>query len=151
MRTVLREVIWIVVAATAIGFIQTAVMSKGLFAPPIEASSNASSGSAPEFIALEDAVKLFSSGEALFVDARHGFDYRQGHIKGAINVPLKDFSPGMLGALPKDQLLITYCDGEECNSSIDMAKKLDSLGYSNVKIFFGGWKEWVKNNQPVEH
>jgi 3-mercaptopyruvate sulfurtransferase SseA len=47
-------------------------------------------------------------------------------------------------------VLVAYCDGQECNSSINLALKLDSLGYSNVKIFFGGWREWTNSSQPTE-
>ena len=31
-----------------------------------------------------------------------------------------------------------------------LARKIAWHGYRNVKIFFGGWREWTVNNQPTQ-
>jgi len=92
-------------------------------------------------ISLVKAKEVFESENALFVDARHEFDFQQGHIRGAVNVSLKDFDIHVahVNKIPKDRLLIVYCDGAECNSSIELSVKLMESGFTNVKIFFGGW------------
>ncbi len=147
---VFKQTIYIIALATVLGFSYTGITGKGFFAPapPPHAQAKA----VPQVVTLDEARQIHESGEALFVDARHGFDYQLGHIKGAVNIPLKDAqdSPEILAILPRDLTLITYCDGEECNSSITLAAKLDSLGYKNVKVFFGGWKEWQARGLPVE-
>lgn len=146
-----KEAFLILIASVLLGFAYTGIMGKGSFAPDIGFGEvGRIEETAPAFISYDEAITLHTSGEAMFIDARSPYDFHLGHIKNAINVPLKDFHPGMLGALDKNQLLVTYCDGEECNSSIQLATKLDSLGFSNVKIFFGGWKEWTARNQAVE-
>jgi 3-mercaptopyruvate sulfurtransferase SseA len=88
----------------------------------------------------------------MFVDARHEFDFKLGHIKGAINVPLKDYDlrKSVLNGTSPDRVIIAYCDGAECNSSIELSVKLMKDGHPTVKIFFGGWKEWEAANLPVE-
>lgn len=103
-------------------------------------------------ISRDEAGSLFESGSAVFVDARHDFDFNLGHIKGAINVPLKDYDvkKSALDGIPKDRTMIAYCDGAECNSSIELSVKLMKDGYKNVRIFFGGWREWVDANLPIE-
>jgi len=150
----IREALIILLASTLLGFAYTIVMKKGFFATPLTGSPQASPQNtvAPEFISYEEAVTMFNSGTALFVDARHGYDYKLGHIKGAINVPLKDFelAKSPLATLPKDKLLVTYCDGAECNSSIELAQKLSDAGFTNVKMFFGGWNEWQSHQQQTE-
>lgn len=146
-----KEAFLILLASVLLGFTYTGIMGKGLFAPDIGFGEvGRIEETAPVFISYEEAIALHTSGEAIFVDARSPYDFHLGHIKNAINVPLKDFNPGMLGSLDKSRLLVTYCDGEECNSSIQLATTLDSLGYSNVKIFFSGWREWTARNQAVE-
>lgn len=97
-------------------------------------------------------MKYFMSDSVLFVDARHEFDFKRGHIKNAMNIPVKEFSRNaqLLSRFPKDKLIITYCDGAECNSSIELALEFHTAGYSNVKIFFGGWQEWDQHNAPIE-
>ncbi len=103
-------------------------------------------------ISRDEARSLFESGSAVFVDARHDFDFNLGHIKGALNVPLKDYDAKIsaLSGIPKDRMMIAYCDGAECNSSIELSVKLMKDGYTNVRIFFGGWREWVDANLPID-
>ncbi len=151
IRIAVREAGLLLLASALLGFAYTFVMKKGFFSaaqqPPAPRAAVA-----PEFISFEEAVQLYNAGTALFVDARHEYDYQLGHIKGAINVPLKDFSleKSPLASIPKEQLIVTYCDGAECNSSIELAQKLSAAGFTNVKMFFGGWNEWKERHRPVE-
>ncbi len=104
-------------------------------------------------ISLETAKDLYESQGVLFVDARHDFEYKMGHIRGAINIALKEIDTHhiQLEGTPKDKMLIVYCDGVECNSSIELALKLMELKFTNVKVFFGGWQEWKAKNFPIDY
>jgi rhodanese-related sulfurtransferase len=104
------------------------------------------------FLTYEEARGLHLEGRALFIDARDGYDFGIGHIKGAVSLPLRQFNKNhpLLADLPKDRLLVIYCDGAECNSSAELAKMLYESGYSNVKVFFGGWNEWLAHKQPTD-
>lgn len=117
-------------------------------------SSHGSNGStSPVPISRGDAVALFDSGCAVFVDARHKIDYDLGHIRGAISLPAKTPAEeflSRLGDIPKEVAVVTYCDGAECNSSLDLAVRLEKAGFTNVKVFFGGWNEWQVNSLPTE-
>ena len=105
-----------------------------------------------EMITLAAAKELFASNNSIFIDARHEFDYQAGHIRGAVNIPLKMFDAQftLLNKISKDKVLIVYCDGAECNSSIELAVKLTESGFTNVKVFFGGWQEWNSAGLPIE-
>lgn len=142
------------VASMVLGFVYTGATGKGMFgdAPYLRGPVAVLSDRAPAFIDYDEALALFESGEAVFLDSRHEYDYQRGHIKGAVNIPLKDLHEHqqLLDAIPRDRPVVTYCDGEECNSSIEMAMKLDSLGFSKIRIFFGGWRLWQAHQQPVE-
>lgn len=150
-RGVFREAAIIVLASVLLGFAYTFIMKKGFFSPspPIAEQKGEV---APVFISYDEAKLLFDAGSALFVDARHDYDYKLGHIKGAINVPLKDFelAKSPLANTPKEKLIVTYCDGADCNSSIELAQKLAAAGFTNVKMFFGGWNEWQSRNRTIE-
>ncbi|MER3524388.1 MAG: hypothetical protein C4326_10045 [Ignavibacteria bacterium] len=149
---IVREAALIAFAAVLLGFGYGFVMKKGLFAPTQPTSNLPVAPPAPTFIDYEEALRCFREGSALFVDARHEYDYKLGHIRGAINVPLKDFdlATSPLAPTPKNQLIVTYCDGAECNSSIELAQKLAAAGFTNVKMFFGGWNEWQQHHLPTE-
>ncbi len=71
--------------------------------------------------------------------------YDKGHIPTAINIPDTSFDK-MTNLLPQDKknLLIFYCEGPECQLSHKSAKKAVALGYTNVKVYPGGFPEWIK-------
>jgi rhodanese-related sulfurtransferase len=100
----------------------------------------------PSFITLKQAYKLYRSGNVLFIDARDKWEFADGHISGAINIPEYNFdkSNPVLKTIPKNKTIVSYCDGDDCEMSVKLADNLFNLGYEKVYIFFGGWKEWKK-------
>jgi rhodanese-related sulfurtransferase len=144
------ETLLIIAAAILLGFAYTFVAKKGFFSKNKQSLTSALSN--PEMIPFEKAKEYFESHNSVFIDSRHEFEFKLGHIRGAINVPLREINSqsGRLKDIPKDKILIVYCDGADCNSSIELALKLMELKFTNVKIFFGGWQEWKEKNLPVE-
>ena len=140
--------------AVVLGFTSTAIRDKGLFAPATALSSGPQGKrpDTPTIIHLAEVKELFESEEALFIDARHAFEFDRGHIRGAVSLPLNEFDDraGFVNSLPRNKTLITYCDGVECNSSIGLASRLRDAGFSGVRIFFGGWNEWQAQSLPTE-
>lgn len=59
-------------------------------------------------ISLEDAKKDFDNGAAIFVDTRAESQYKQEHIKGAINVPMEAVEM-RYKEIPTDKKIIAYC------------------------------------------
>ncbi len=150
MRQSLLEALLLIGAAIILGVAYSFVTNQGFFAKTQSVRSQSAFN--VEMISLAEAKELFESNNALFIDARHEFDYQAGHIRGAVNIALKKFDThfAQLKIISKDKLLVVYCDGAECNSSIQLAIKLIESGFRNVKVFFGGWQEWNSANLPVE-
>ncbi len=107
---------------------------------------------AAENITLPDAFQAHQNGSALFIDARSSDDYNKGHIQGAINLPVHAFMDSLtyLETLNFESQIITYCDGADCNASIDLAADLKMMGFTRVAFFFGGWQEWEDAEYPIE-
>jgi 3-mercaptopyruvate sulfurtransferase SseA len=59
-------------------------------------------------ISREEAIKLVKEKKAVFVDVRGKDQYDQGHIKGAISIPLGDIVK-RVGEIPAKTFIITYC------------------------------------------
>jgi 3-mercaptopyruvate sulfurtransferase SseA len=59
-------------------------------------------------ISLADAKKAFDEGNAVFVDTRAEVQYREEHVKGAINIPAEAFQM-RFAEVPKDKKIIAYC------------------------------------------
>jgi rhodanese-related sulfurtransferase len=103
-------------------------------------------------ISLEEAQEAFFSGEALFVDARDPESYREGHILGAVNLPWALFDEAalqVLSGVEKDRRIISYCDGEGCGLSREVAVALQTLGYENVRVLVNGWTVWLNAGLPI--
>ena len=61
-------------------------------------------------VTVEDAKAALDSGEAIIVDVRSAEAYAEGHIAGAISIPLGEFENNIANvSLEKDQWIITYC------------------------------------------
>lgn len=104
-------------------------------------------------ISLEQAKALCSDKEAVFIDARSPEDYARGHIRCAQNIPWQSFEKyidRVLIAIPDDTWIVTYCDGETCSLSEDLARELVSMGYEKVKVLLNGWTRWREAGLPIE-
>jgi rhodanese-related sulfurtransferase len=149
-RQLLREILLLIGLSICFGFVYTFLAKQGFF------SENKPTRNTPaanlEIISIEKAKELFETNAGLFIDTRHEFDYSAGHIRNAVNVALNEFEKHIshLESIRKNKLLIVYCDGTDCNSSIEVGAKLIEMGYTNVKIFFGGWQEWINAGLPIE-
>ena len=105
-------------------------------------------------IDLISAKPLYDEKIAIFVDARTLQEYKIGHISGAISMPDREFLMGQIDPgkiLPnKEAVLITYCDGGECELAIDVAKGLSERGYNNVFVLGEGYPGWEAAGYPVD-
>jgi rhodanese-related sulfurtransferase len=104
-------------------------------------------------ISLSEATNLFNKGETVFIDARSRAEYDAGHIKGAKSLPYKEadwkFIEAMAG-VSEESAVITYCDGETCELSMELTVFLRNAGYKNVRVLSNGWTIWQQNGLPVE-
>lgn len=80
---------------------------------------------------------------AVVVDARPEVAYNLGHIPGSTVIPAAMPAEKMATMLPADKKtpLVFYCVGG-C-SSPTAAMKAKGLGYTNVKIYAGGFPDWI--------
>jgi rhodanese-related sulfurtransferase len=90
-----------------------------------------------------------NSAEIIVVDARTHEAYSQGHVPGAINLPWRKIDASSTAAMPKDKVLVTYCDGIHCNASTKAAMRLAALGF-RVKEMADGLQGWKREGYPVD-
>jgi rhodanese-related sulfurtransferase len=90
-----------------------------------------------------------NSNEIMVIDARTQEAYAQGHLPGAINLPWHKIDSSATTAMPKDKVLITYCDGIHCNASTKAAMRLAALGF-RVKEMLDGLQGWKREGYAVE-
>jgi 3-mercaptopyruvate sulfurtransferase SseA len=86
-----------------------------------------------------------------FVDARDPALYAAGHIPGSVNIPFELLGEYLtkLNEIPKNQLIVFYCDGGDCRLSHDLAEYALTQGWNRLSVFEGGWAEWSKESDLV--
>ena len=152
------QVIWqsgvIVLVAIAVGLLVNQVRSGRLalvadWSPKAQLATD--SGINLE-IPLEDAQALAFPRMALFLDARSMEQYAEGHIQWAMNLPWDEFEKHfaqVMDGVPEDTTIVTYCDGETCSLSKDLAFALLQKGYFNVRVLVNGWTLWQQSGLPI--
>ena len=104
-------------------------------------------------ISLNEAEKLFFTDAAVFIDARSEEDYARGHIQNARCLPWQEVDLRFMGvteALDLEMPIVTYCDGEKCELSHNLALFLRDAGFLNTRVLVNGWALWQKADLPVE-
>jgi len=79
----------------------------------------------------------------MLLDVRTDREHRQGHIPGAIHVPLSEVG-ARVKKLKKDKDLIVYCGTG--NQSIWAIKRLMGMGYTNLYNLKGGYGAWKRTH-----
>jgi rhodanese-related sulfurtransferase len=94
--------------------------------------------------------KIREHARFVLVEALPPAYYEAGHLPGAINLPL-DAIQSNTDLLPseKETEIVVYCAGPTCQNSHVAARKLASLGYTQVRVFTGGKAEWTETGNAV--
>jgi rhodanese-related sulfurtransferase len=77
----------------------------------------------------------------MLIDVRSAREYEQGHIPGAVNIPLQDIGD-KIRKVKKDKELVIYC--RSGNQSIWAIKRLMGMGYKNLFNLKGGYNAWKR-------
>ena len=162
-KKLLLEIIGIVVFASIIGFLYNAFSPKSLKIIP----SDPSVAAVPDSVLFESIFdgnnnmentvtygqveRMLQDPRFQFIDARRPDQFADGHIGNAINIfpeESEDVRIPLIFSLPKDKILIVYCDGGACDLSHILTQELTTVfGFKEVFIYPGGWEEWVKNRK----
>ena len=154
MKRSLLQLIGIIIISGALGIGVNAFRAEGI--PLMErwqekVLNEQLTGGLPA-VSLKQVKEAYKSGDALLVDARDPEFFEQGHIPGAVSLPVRDFASvfprleEQLRAVPR---VITYCDGASCEMSVELSEKLLLAGVNWVEIFTGGMQQWQGAGQPV--
>jgi rhodanese-related sulfurtransferase len=105
-------------------------------------------------ITLAEAEDLFAGGQGVFVDARSRKDFSTGHIPAAENVPFEEAKGEAIrevaAGIPRGKAVVIYCSGKECPTGLALAVLLRDQGLEEVRVFMGGWDEWIAAGLPAE-
>jgi rhodanese-related sulfurtransferase len=103
-------------------------------------------------IARDELRERIGSADGLVVvDALPPMSFAVSHLPGAINLPPERVSDLAAKLIPqKESEIVVYCASETCDSSLETARALYALGYTNVRHYLEGKKDWMQAGLPVE-
>jgi rhodanese-related sulfurtransferase len=105
----------------------------------------------PQISCDELRRKLESGGQFVLVDALPPMSFAHSHLPGAINLPPPRVDASVAKRLPdKDTEIVVYCASPDCEDSVDTARRLLALGYTNLHHYAGGKNEWREAGLPLE-
>lgn len=98
-------------------------------------------------ISAQELDALLRAGEAMVVDVREPDEFAQGHIPGAINMPLSSFQASRLPATNGRKLVLNCLGGKR--SAMALAKC--SVAQDAVDTHLaGGFGAWQTARLPIE-
>jgi rhodanese-related sulfurtransferase len=88
----------------------------------------------------------------VLIDSRPAGRYVQGHLPGAISIPLNELEKDAARLLPADlnKTLVFYCGGLSCMLSPKSATIAVKLGFKDVRMFPEGEPGWKKLDYATE-
>jgi rhodanese-related sulfurtransferase/DNA-binding transcriptional ArsR family regulator len=100
-----------------------------------------------EPVPADELLDLLRDGLVTVVDVRPPEEYAQGHVAGALNVPL-DRLEERLSVLPSDREVVAYCRGPWCVLSYEAVARLRDAGFSARRLQ-DGLPEWRRAGLPL--
>ncbi|MEP6749626.1 MAG: MBL fold metallo-hydrolase [Bacteroidota bacterium] len=100
-----------------------------------------------EIEADELAMDLPHDKKMVVIDVRRETEFADGHIKGAVNIPLNDMTdPASMANLDETQNIVVHCAGGY--RSIIAASLLKRQGIHNLHNVMGGWEK-IKEQKTI--
>ena len=97
-----------------------------------ESSSETPSETVSKDISIEESKKLINEGEVtLILDVRNEDEFAEGHLKNAIQIPVKELKENLSDIEKfKDELVLVYCrSGKRSAEAVDILKE---NGFKNL-------------------
>lgn len=101
-----------------------------------------------EPVPAQELLERARDGLVTVIDVRPPEEYAQGHIAGALNVPLDKLSRE-LAKIPREREVVAYCRGPWCVLSFEAVARLREAGLTARRLD-GGLPEWRHSGLPVE-
>lgn len=85
------------------------------------------------------------------VDALPAGPFQRRHLPGALNLVIDDADTDAALLLPdRGATVVTYSTDSACGRGEALADRLDTLGYTDVRVYRDGIEDWVSAGLPVE-
>lgn len=93
-------------------------------------------------------TKKMNEGKVVILDVSKTTEYAEGHVRGAIHIPIEELSDKMARIERyKDATVVIVCpNGSRAAKATSSLRK---AGFKDVSSMEGGMKDWKSQNMPV--
>ncbi len=98
-------------------------------------------------ITANQLAELVGKGEALVVDVREVNEFADGHIPGAVNMPLSTFQASKLPKAEGKTIILNCLGGKRSGMALDKCSVAQEAVDTHLA---GGFGAWVSAGLPVE-
>ena len=100
-----------------------------------------------EPVSRTELLDRLRAGAAAVLDVRPEDEFQQGHLPGALNIPLAQLER-RLAELPPDREIVAYCRGPWCVLSFEAVAALRQRGFQARRLE-DGFPEWKVAGLPI--
>ncbi|NLR71390.1 rhodanese-like domain-containing protein [Novosphingobium sp. ERN07] len=98
-------------------------------------------------VTAQELHELVEAGRALVVDVREVNEFAEGHIPGAVNMPLSGFQPSQLPDAGGKTLVLNCLGGKRSGMALDKCSTAQTVVDTHLA---GGFNAWQSAGLPVE-
>jgi len=97
-------------------------------------------------------AKSLKNQGVTFIDVRRASDFQTSHIPWSIHLDLKlDLTEAsLLNVVSKNQAVVFYCNGDQCQRSALASEKAVSWGWKKVLYYRGGFPDWKASGLAIQ-
>jgi hydroxyacylglutathione hydrolase len=128
------------------------IMTLGMFASTAVACGLSEKVDGYENTNIQHTLKHWQAGDKspvpfMLLDVRTVEEYAEGHIKGALLIPVQELQQ-RISEVPKDKQVYVYCRSGV--RSVRASNMLVKAGYTRIENVQGGFMAWKDAGYPVE-
>ena len=103
-------------------------------------------------IGAGELAELLRANAALVIDVREADEFADGHIPGAVNMPLSTFQPTKLPDPGGKRLVLTCLGGKRSAMALDKCGAVEAPACTDLADthLAGGFNAWASAGLPVE-
>jgi len=102
-----------------------------------------------EPIDRDELARRIEAGTVVVIDVRPTEEFEQGHLPGAISVPIDEIKNWARDEAPKRKQIVAYCRGPYCVYALQAVAELGKRGFRAMRSE-DGVAEWRAAGLPIE-
>lgn len=104
-----------------------------------------------KFISLDQLLEMKANNDRFkLVEVLSEDNFKEGHIPGAINLPMDKLAVLAKKYLKKTDTIVVYCASYACHASTKAAELLLKMGYRKTLDFKASKKGWIDAGLELE-